>query len=110
MRYAVPIYVAIFLCLIWQFHNTVGINQPKHEMEKTMTNSNKKPTYRLMCARIEGQDSKGREQLGPFREIGAAWQPRDGKKWLPLPIDLMPIELTQGRAVLFLAPVDNTNI
>lgn len=70
--------------------------------------SNQKPAFRVMRARVKGRDSNGRAEYGSFRAIGAVWHPDENKKWSPMPLDLIPIELTQREAVLYLAPVEDT--
>ena len=73
------------------------------------TETGKRPSFRVMCARITGRDRSGKEILGNFREIGAVWAPNPDKKWYPVVLDLTPQELANGEARLFLAPVEETD-
>ncbi len=74
-----------------------------------MTEEKQKPLFRVHCARIIGRDRNGKEQLGRFCQIGAVWDVSEGKKWLPMPLDITPQELNSREAVLFLQPVEADN-
>ena len=74
-----------------------------------MTDQKQKPLYRVMCARVTGYDRNGNEQLGRFCQIGAVWAAGKDKKWPPVSLDITPQELTDGKAALFLQPVEADN-
>jgi|GEM_PF-1391500 len=63
-----------------------------------------RPMFRVTFARITGQDSNGRGILSRPKEIGAVWARKQGKAGGILVLDLIPIELTQRRGVMFLVP------
>lgn len=63
-----------------------------------------RPLYRVTFARITGKDDEGRDVLSRPKEIGAAWSRKNGKAGAILNLDLIPVELTQRRGVIFLVP------
>lgn len=63
------------------------------------------PLYRVTFSRIIGQDTGGKDILSRPKEIGAAWARKQGKAGAIIALDLIPIELTQRKGVLFLMPV-----
>ena len=65
-----------------------------------------KPIHRISFARIIGQDTEGKDILGPTREIGAIWPRKNGKKGGILKFDHIPAELALHQGVLFTLPVD----
>lgn len=65
-----------------------------------------RPMFRLLFARIEGQDGGGKDILGRAKEIGAVWARKKGKPGGIVQLDLIPIELTQRKGVLFVMPLD----
>lgn len=67
-----------------------------------------RPLYRLTFSRIVGQDADGKDILARPKEIGAVWPRKHGKKGGLIALDLIPIELTQRKGVLFLVPNDDT--
>ena len=70
-----------------------------------MSETTKRPTFRVMAATVEGADRNGRPQLGNFAEVGAVWEPSPSGKWLPLNLNIVPAGLETGKVKIFLAPV-----
>lgn len=70
-----------------------------------MTDNKQKPLYRVGVSRITGQDNKGDDILGKCREVGAVWARKNGKGAV-LKFDILPAEISQGRAVIFLKDVE----
>jgi len=69
----------------------------------------KQPTHAVSFARINGRDEKGRDVLGPARQIGAIWE-RTGKDAKEgdgiLRLDHVPEELRANGGVLFVRKID----
>jgi len=65
-----------------------------------------RPLYRVTFSRITGQDGEGNDQLSRPREIGAVWARKNGKAGGLMVLDLIPVELTQRKGVIFLVPAD----
>ena len=61
--------------------------------------------HRFTFSRIE-TDETGRDIVMKPKEIGAVWPRKNGKQGGILSLDLIPIELTQRKGVLFILPVD----
>lgn len=72
-------------------------------MKKKTTND--KPLFRVTFSRIE-TDENGKDIVMRPKEIGAVWPRKNGKQGGILALDLIPIELTQRKGVLFILPVD----
>lgn len=66
--------------------------------------SSKRPMYRVTFSCITGQDEGGSDVLSRPREIGAVWPRKNGKAGGILSLDIIPVELTQRRGVIFLVP------
>lgn len=71
-----------------------------------MTDQKQKPLYRVGCSRITGQDENGKDTLGHCREIGAVWPRRNGTGGAIMKLDIVPAEIANHQAVIFLMPVD----
>lgn len=71
------------------------------------TKKTERPLYRVTFARITGKDDEGRDVLSRPKEIGAVWSRKNGKQGAILNLDLIPVELTQRRGVIFLVPGDD---
>lgn len=71
------------------------------------TKKPERPLYRVTFARITGKDDQGRDLLARPKEIGAVWSRKNGKQGAVLSLDLIPVELTQRRGVIFLVPGDD---
>lgn len=71
------------------------------------TNKPERPLYRLTFSRIVGQDDDGNDVLSRPKEIGAVWPRKNGKKGGIVALDLIPVELSQRKGVLFLLPIDD---
>lgn len=65
-----------------------------------------RPLYRVTFSRITGTDQDGNDILLRPKEIGAVWPRKNGKAGGILQLDIIPIELTQRKGVIFLVPVD----
>lgn len=72
-------------------------------MKKNPTND--KPLFRVSFSRIDLAED-GTQVVTRPKEIGAVWPRKNGKKGGILALDLIPIELTQRKGVLFILPVD----
>ena len=72
-------------------------------MKKKTTND--KPLFRVTFSRID-TDNDGKDTVMRPKEIGAVWPRKNGKQGGILALDLIPIELTQRKGVLFILPVD----
>lgn len=70
--------------------------------------TNDKPLFRVTFSRIE-TDEHGKDTVMRPKEIGAVWPRKNGKQGGILALDLIPIELTQRKGVLFILPVDQEN-
>lgn len=75
-------------------------------MKKKPTND--KPLFRVSFSRID-KDHDGKEIVMRPKEIGAVWPRKNGKRGGILSLDLIPIELTQRKGILFILPVDTEN-
>lgn len=75
-------------------------------MKKKPTND--KPLFRVSFSRID-TDENGKQIVMRPKEIGAVWLRKNGKQGGILALDLIPIELTQRKGVLFILPVDAQN-
>lgn len=75
-------------------------------MKKKTTND--KPLFRVTFSRID-TDENGKDIVMRPKEIGAVWPRRNGKQGGILALDLIPIELTQRKGVLFILPVDQVH-
>lgn len=71
------------------------------------TKKTERPLYRVTFARITGKDDEGRNVLSRPKGIGAVWSRKNGKTGAILNLDLIPVELTQRRGVIFLVPGDD---
>ena len=71
----------------------------------TTKTTNDRPLFRVTFSRIE-TDETGKDIVMKPKEIGAVWPRKNGKQGGILALDLIPIELTQRRGVLFILPVD----
>lgn len=60
------------------------------------------PSHRVTFARINGQDRKGNDILGPAREIGSIWPRKDKEGDGILRFDHIPEEMRQGGGVVFI--------
>jgi uncharacterized protein (DUF736 family) len=65
--------------------------------------TSERPLYRVTFSSVK-VDKDGNESVGKPREIGAAWQRRNGKKGAILSLDLVPVDFAKG--IIFLLPVD----
>lgn len=72
------------------------------------TKKPERPLYRVTFARITGKDEEGRDILSRPKEIGAVWSRKNGKAGAILNLELIPVELTQRRGVIFLVPGNET--
>lgn len=66
-----------------------------------------RPLFRVTFSRITGKDENGNDILSRPKEIGAVWPRKGDKAGGIIALDLIPVELTQRRGVLFLLPVGN---
>ena len=71
----------------------------------TTKTTNDRPLFRVTFSRIE-TDETGKDIVMKPKEIGAVWPRKNGKQGGILALDLIPIELTQRKGVLFILPVD----
>ena len=71
----------------------------------TTKTTNDRPLFRVTFSRIE-TDETGKDIVMKPKEIGAVWPRKNGKQGGILTLDLIPIELTQRKGVLFILPVD----
>ena len=71
----------------------------------TTKTTNDRPLFRVTFSRIE-TDETGKDIVMKPKEIGAVWPRKNGKPGGILALDLIPIELTQRKGVLFILPVD----
>ena len=71
----------------------------------TTKTTNDRPLFRVTFSRIE-TDETGKDIVMKPKEIGAVWPRKNGKQGGILSLDLIPIELTQRKGVLFILPVD----
>ena len=71
----------------------------------TTKTTNERPLFRVTFSRIE-TDETGKDIVMKPKEIGAVWPRKNGKQGGILSLDLIPIELTQRKGVLFILPVD----
>ena len=71
----------------------------------TTKTTNERPLFRVTFSRIE-TDETGKDIVMKPKEIGAVWPRKNGKQGGILALDLIPIELTQRKGVLFILPVD----
>ena len=71
----------------------------------TTKTTNDRPLFRVTFSRIE-TDETGKDVVMKPKEIGAVWPRKNGKQGGILALDLIPIELTQRKGVLFILPVD----
>ena len=71
----------------------------------TIKTINDRTLFRVTFSRIE-TDETGKDIVMKPKEIGAVWPRKNGKQGGILALDLIPIELTQRKGVLFILPVD----
>lgn len=71
----------------------------------TKTSKPERPLFRVTFSRIDTDETGGQIVMRP-KEIGAVWPRKNGKRGGILALDLIPIELTQRKGVLFILPVD----
>ncbi len=69
-----------------------------------MTDQKQRPLYRVGCARIIGKDAHGKDELGSYREIGAVWPRKNGEGGAIMKLDIVPAEIANHQAVIFLNP------
>lgn len=86
-----------------------GWNEPATNRKALVMNHQPNPTkplYRVTFSRITGHDPNGAEMLTRPKEIGAVWPRKNGKAGGVLQLDIIPVELTQRKGVMFITPLN----
>lgn len=69
------------------------------------TQTKERPMFRVSFSRITGKDAEGNDVLSRPKEIGAVWARKGNKAGGILNLDLIPVELSQRKGVIFLVPI-----